>query len=161
MTDGTGKRLQLEGYTSAGKTGTTEMLVDVPLANGRTVKRYSKSNHIGSFVCWAPAEPGRTPALVALVVVEDPQENGHYGSQTAGPVVQDVLQFGLEYLNVPTSYETSASTDGGTAAVRHRMNRLLLNFVTSGWAQVNAAQPTPGVSFDGKMANDPTVICRR
>ena len=105
MTEGTGKRLQLDGYTSAGKTGTTEMLVDVQLPSGETVKRYSKSDHIGSFVCWAPAEPGRAAALVALVVVEDPQKNGHYGSQTAGPVVQDVLQFGLEYLNIPRSYD--------------------------------------------------------
>jgi cell division protein FtsI (penicillin-binding protein 3) len=111
MTEGTGKRLQLDGYSSAGKTGTTEMLVDVPLANGRKVKRYSKSNHIGSFVCWAPAEPGRAVSLVALVVVEDPQKNGHYGSQTAGPVVQEVLQFGLEYLNVPPSYEVPLMAD--------------------------------------------------
>ena len=111
MTEGTGTRVQLDGYSSAGKTGTTEKLITITTASGRTKKVYSDRNHIGSFVCWAPAEEGRQAALVALVVIDDPQENGHYGSQTAAPVVQDVLQFGLEYLNVPRSYQPP-SRDG-------------------------------------------------
>lgn len=94
MTDGTGKRLQLSRWTSAGKTGTTEKLI-----NGR----YADDRHIGSFVCWAPADPDRLPELVALVVVDDPRENGHYGGQTGGPVVQRVLEFGLNHLGVPPS----------------------------------------------------------
>ena len=93
MTAGTGKRLQLNGYTSAGKTGTTEKLI-----NGR----YAKDRHIGSFVCWAPASVERPAEFLALAVVDDPTENGHYGSQTGGPIVQDILQFALEYYRVPT-----------------------------------------------------------
>ena len=86
MTEGTGVNLQLDRWTSAGKTGTTEKLI-----NGR----YADDRHIGSFVCWAPADPERLPELVALVVIDDPQENGHYGSQTGGPVVQACSQYGL------------------------------------------------------------------
>jgi len=92
MDEGTGKNAQLIGYTSAGKTGTSEKLVD---------GRYSKEHHVGSFVCWAPASPGRTPEFLALVVINDPTANGHYGSETAAPVVQRVLQFALDQQQVP------------------------------------------------------------
>ena len=89
---GTGAKLGLDGYLSAGKTGTTEKLVD---------GRYSKEHHIGSFVCYAPADPGKRTELVALVVIDDSSKAGHYGGETAGPVVHRVLQFSLEYLKVP------------------------------------------------------------
>ncbi|MBA2480373.1 MAG: penicillin-binding protein 2 [Planctomycetes bacterium] len=92
MTEGTGKAADLDGYTAAGKTGTAEKLV-----NGR----YSHESHVGSFVCWAPAERGVKPELLCLAVVDDPTRNGHYGSETAAPMVQHVLQQSLEYLRVP------------------------------------------------------------
>ncbi len=92
MTEGTGRRVQLDGYSSAGKTGTTEKLVD---------GRYRSDRHIASFVCWAPAAPGIDPALLCLVVVDDPRANGHYGGQVAAPVVHDVLASALDYAQVP------------------------------------------------------------
>ena len=91
MTEGTAKKSGLVGYSSAGKTGTA-----VKVINGR----YDDDHHVGSFVCWAPASAQRAPELLALVVVDDPRENGHYGGETAAPVVQKVLQFGLEHLRV-------------------------------------------------------------
>ena len=99
MTNGTGRKLQIAGFSSAGKTGTTEKLVDVVDERGRTRKVYSKDNHIGSFVCFAPASDQAETEFVCLAVIDDPQENGHYGSQTAGPIVQDVLGFALEHVH--------------------------------------------------------------
>jgi cell division protein FtsI (penicillin-binding protein 3) len=92
MTEGTGKKADLAGYTCAGKTGTAEKLVG---------GRYSHTNHVGSFVCWAPAEPGVRPELLCLVVIDDPSKGGHYGAETAAPVVQKVLQAAMEALHVP------------------------------------------------------------
>jgi cell division protein FtsI (penicillin-binding protein 3) len=89
---GTGAKAQLEGYTSAGKTGTAEKII-----NGR----YSNDHNIGSFVCWAPASPSQRTELLALVIIDDPARNGRFGSQTAAPVVQKVLQESLELLRVP------------------------------------------------------------
>ena len=86
MTAGTGRRLQLKGYTSAGKTGTSE--------------KYQSEEHVGSFVGWAPASLQRRTEFLALAVVDEPQKNGHYGGQTAGPIVQDILQYALESYNV-------------------------------------------------------------
>jgi cell division protein FtsI/penicillin-binding protein 2 len=105
MTEGTGKKADLVGWTSAGKTGTTEKLV-----NGR----YSSANNVGSFVCWAPANPARQPELLAMVVIDDPSANGHFGSETAAPVVQKVLQFSLEHLRVPKD-QAEPEPDGHVA----------------------------------------------
>lgn len=87
MRTGTGRRVALDGWPSAGKTGTTEKLID---------GRYADDRHIGSFVAWAPAGPDVRPQYLCLVVVDDPRRNGYYGSQTAAPVVQQVLQAALD-----------------------------------------------------------------
>ncbi len=92
LTEGTAKRSALDGYSAAGKTGTAEKVI-----NGR----YSASHNIGSFVCWAPAEPNVRPELLCLIVVDDPSVGKGFGSVVAAPVVQQVLQQSLEYLRVP------------------------------------------------------------
>jgi cell division protein FtsI (penicillin-binding protein 3) len=92
LTEGTAKSAELDGYTAAGKTGTAEKVV-----NGR----YSNGDNIGSFVCWAPAEPLMRPELLCLVVIDDPSAGRGFGSVVAAPVVQQALQKSLEYLRVP------------------------------------------------------------
>ncbi len=92
MTEGTGSKVALNGYSSAGKTGTTEKLVD---------GHYSNQHHIGSFVCWAPANGVAQPEYLVLIVIDDPSKAGHYGSETAAPAVQRVLQFALEHNHIP------------------------------------------------------------
>ncbi|MBA3697270.1 MAG: penicillin-binding protein 2 [Planctomycetes bacterium] len=92
LTEGTAKSAELDGYTAAGKTGTAEKVV-----NGR----YSNGDNIGSFVCWAPAEPQMRPELLCLVVIDDPSIGKGFGSVVAAPVVQQVLQKSLEHLRVP------------------------------------------------------------
>lgn len=77
-TRGTGKNLQLDGYTCAGKTGTAE--------------KYTGNKFVGSFVCWAPAEPGVRPELLCLVVMDEPSEGSYYGGSCAGPAVRSILQ---------------------------------------------------------------------
>lgn len=96
MTDGTAKDSELEGYTAAGKTGTAEKVVG---------GNYSGAHNIGSFVCWAPAEPNVRPELLCLVVVDDPSVGKGFGSVVAAPVVQRVLQASLQHLRVPMSPE--------------------------------------------------------
>ncbi len=107
MTEGTGRKAELSGYTAAGKTGTAEKLVG---------GHYSHSNHVGSFVCWAPAEPNVEPELLCLVVIDDPSRGGHYGAETAAPVVQKVLQASLEYLHVPKRADLVAAEQEKLAA---------------------------------------------
>lgn len=100
MESGTGRRVQLDGWSSAGKTGTTRKVI-----NGQ----YSSDHHIGSFVSWAPARPDRTPDFIALVTVDAPERGtGYYGGATAGPVVKEILEFALDYEGVPRDDEMAA-----------------------------------------------------
>jgi cell division protein FtsI/penicillin-binding protein 2 len=92
LTEGTAKSAELDGYTAAGKTGTAEKVI-----NGR----YSNGHNIGSFICWAPAEPALRPELLCLVVIDDPSVGKGFGSVVAAPVVAAVLQRSLEHLRVP------------------------------------------------------------
>ena len=111
MTEGTGKDVQLDGYSAAGKTGTAEKLID---------GHYSHDRHVGSFICWAPAERGVKPELLCLVVIDDPSQGGHYGAENAAPVVQRILQQALEYRGIPKHADPGAEIRPGQVATTAR-----------------------------------------
>jgi cell division protein FtsI (penicillin-binding protein 3) len=89
---GTGEAAALEGYTICGKTGTAQKIG----ADGR----YTPGKFIASFLGFAPA---KAPALVILVVVDEPKKH-HYGGQVAGPAFRTIAQESLHYLNVMPSH---------------------------------------------------------
>jgi cell division protein FtsI (penicillin-binding protein 3) len=90
--DGTGKLAQVDGYTTAGKTGTAQK---IDPATGR----YSKTQYISSFVGFAPIN---NPAVTILVQLDSPSgASGHEGGGVAAPVFQRVASQVLAYLNVP------------------------------------------------------------
>jgi cell division protein FtsI (penicillin-binding protein 3) len=89
---GTGETAALDGYTVCGKTGTAQKIG----ADGR----YAPGKYVASFLGFAPAN---TPALVILVVVDEPRK-GHYGSEVAGPAFRTIAEESLQYLNVMPSH---------------------------------------------------------
>lgn len=96
VTEGTAKASQLDGWSMAGKTGTTEKLVDV---GGKKV--YAKDKHIGSFVAYSPAKPDLQAAMLVMVVVDEPTRSGHYGATVAAPAVKRIMEAGLTLLGIP------------------------------------------------------------
>jgi cell division protein FtsI (penicillin-binding protein 3) len=88
----------LEGYTSAGKTGTAQK-VD-PLTHA-----YSHTKYVGSFGGFAPIN---NPA-VTIVVVLDSAVGLHQGGQVCAPVFHRIAQQVLEYLHTPHDIELPAS----------------------------------------------------
>ncbi|MDH5753190.1 MAG: penicillin-binding protein 2, partial [Deltaproteobacteria bacterium] len=86
---GTGEKAMVEGYSVAGKTGTTE-LYDIE------ARGYSKTKHIASFVGFVPAE---NPELTIMVLVEEPKK-GRYGGVVAAPVFREIAQRALPLLGV-------------------------------------------------------------
>ncbi len=86
----TGGRAILEGYSSAGKTGTAQK---VDPATGA----YSKTKYIGSFAGFAPVN---NPQIVVTVIL-DSAVGLHQGGQVSAPVFHRVSQQVLEYLHVP------------------------------------------------------------
>jgi cell division protein FtsI (penicillin-binding protein 3) len=93
---GTGKKAILDGYSSAGKTGTAQKID----ASGR----YSHKQHIASFAGFAPVN---NPAVTVLVVLDSPA--GGYprdgGGEAAAPVFTRIAQQVLAYMNVPHDVE--------------------------------------------------------
>ncbi|MGC2744581.1 MAG: penicillin-binding protein, partial [Candidatus Angelobacter sp.] len=93
---GTGKKAILDGYSSAGKTGTAQKID----ASGK----YSHRQHIASFAGFAPVND---PAVTVLVVLDSPA--GGYphdgGGEAAAPVFARIAQQVLAYMNVPHDVE--------------------------------------------------------
>jgi cell division protein FtsI (penicillin-binding protein 3) len=93
---GTGKKAILDGYSSAGKTGTAQKID----ASGH----YSHRQHIASFAGFAPVND---PAVTVLVVLDSPA--GGYpkdgGGEAAAPVFARIAQQVLAYMNVPHDVE--------------------------------------------------------
>lgn len=87
--DGTGKRAQLDGYTSAGKTGTARKY-DVER------RSYASGKYVGSFVGFAPAE---APAVVIAVMIDEPA-GAYYGGDVAAPIFRDIAEQVLPELNI-------------------------------------------------------------
>ncbi len=88
--EGTGQKAALQGYTSAGKTGTAQK---VDPATGA----YSKTKYVGSFAGFAPVN---NPQIVVAVIL-DSAVGLHQGGQVSAPVFRRVMQQVLEYLHVP------------------------------------------------------------
>ena len=91
---GTGKSAILNGYSSAGKTGTAQK---IDPATGT----YSRYRYVASFTGFAPVN---NPALTVLVVLDSPV-GLHQGGQVSAPVFSRVAQQVLAYWNVPHDVE--------------------------------------------------------
>ena len=87
---GTGKKAILEGYSSAGKTGTAQKV-------DPATRAYSRTKYVASFAGFAPLND---PAVTVAVIL-DSAVGLHQGGQVSAPVFQRVTQQVLEYLHTP------------------------------------------------------------
>ena len=90
VSEGTAKRAQLNGYTSAGKTGTA-WKYDAKL------KKYDENKYVSSFIGFAPAD---TPSVVIAVVLDEPQGGARDGGQVSAPIFKDIAEQILPELSV-------------------------------------------------------------
>jgi len=95
---GTGKKAILEGYSSAGKTGTAQKVDPATHA-------YSHTKYVASFAGFAPIND---PAITVAVIL-DSAVGLHQGGQVSAPVFQRVTQQVLEYLHTPHDVELPPS----------------------------------------------------
>ena len=92
--EGTGSKARLNGYSSAGKTGTAEKI-------DPATHTYSHTKLVASFAGFAPVT---SPAIAIAVVIDTPTIGGEemrYGGQASAPVFAEVAQQVLEYLGIP------------------------------------------------------------
>lgn len=97
VTQGTGTRAQLSGYSSAGKTGTAQKIDETG--------SYSQTDFIASFVGFAPV---MNPAITIVVTIDSPRGENINGGEVAAPVFRRVAEGVLAYLNVPADLPGAA-----------------------------------------------------
>ena len=92
---GSASRADVYGYTEAGKTGTSEKVI-----NGQ----YSKKDHISTFVGFAPASK---PCFVLLIAIDDPEYKyipgvgkNQLGGMCCAPAFREIATRALQYLGV-------------------------------------------------------------
>jgi cell division protein FtsI (penicillin-binding protein 3) len=96
--EGTGPMAILDGYSSAGKTGTAQK---IDPATGA----YSHTKYVASFAGFAPVN---NPAVTVAVIL-DSAVGLHQGGQIAAPVFRRVAQQVLEYLHTPHDVDLPTS----------------------------------------------------
>ena len=84
---GTARRVNVQGYTVAGKTGTANKI-----ENGQYVDKY-----VASFVGMAPAGQ---PRLIVAVMIDEPSRGSYYGGAVAAPVFNEVTAGALRLIGV-------------------------------------------------------------
>lgn len=93
---GTGPRAAIAEFEVAGKTGTTQKIV-----NGR----YSSQHHVASFVGFFPAS---NPELVITVIVDEPTTGATgYGGTVAAPSFRRIAEPLIQYLRITPPVENN------------------------------------------------------
>ena len=81
--EGTARQAVIDGFRIAGKTGTTQKIID---------GKYSNRHHVASFAGYFPAE---NPSIMITIVVDEPKmSKGRlgYGGSVAGPAFREIGQ---------------------------------------------------------------------
>lgn len=90
---GTAPIADIPNYEVAGKTGTTQKIV-----NGK----YSTTQHVASFSGFFPIND---PRLAITVIIDEPQGEGvGYGGKVAAPVFRDVAEKCIRWLDIPPAH---------------------------------------------------------
>ena len=88
--DGTGQAAQVVGYTTGGKTGTAQKIDPV-------THRYTRGHYAAWFGGFVPAD---RPALVIVVMVDEPKGIHQHGGDVSAPIFSRVAEPVLRYLGV-------------------------------------------------------------
>lgn len=97
--DGTARRVKVDGYRAAGKTGTSKKAA---------VGGYG-DEYVGYFAGLAPAS---NPRLAVVVLINEPGGDVYYGGATAGPAFAEIISNSLRILNVAPDKDSVAYVKG-------------------------------------------------
>lgn len=93
---GGGARADIPGYTEAGKTGTTEKIIQ---------GNYSKKHHYSSFIGFTPASE---PKFLLYIAIDEPEYRympgigrTFFGGQCATPAFRNIMEKTYRYLGTP------------------------------------------------------------
>lgn len=103
VTDGTGKYVNIDGYSIGGKSGTSEPRYNV-----------QEEGYVSSFIGVAPTTDAK---VVVLVTLYKPTGDKYQGGETAGPVVNQIFTKILPHLGISSSNNATDSNDNNSSEV--------------------------------------------
>jgi cell division protein FtsI/penicillin-binding protein 2 len=99
---GTAPAADIPGFEVAGKTGTTQKII-----NGK----YSSTHHVASFAGFFPVGD---PKLAITVIIDEPQGEGvGYGGKVSAPIFRDVAEKCIRWLDIPPATTVSRGPVAG------------------------------------------------
>jgi cell division protein FtsI/penicillin-binding protein 2 len=119
---GTAPEAAIDGFDVAGKTGTTQKLIEVMRPNGQKRLEYTNKQHVASFVGFFPAtaRPGERQVAISVIVDEARVPNGGvaYGKLVAAPSFKAIGEKLIPILDLkPAGYPArlafAATNEGG------------------------------------------------
>lgn len=102
--EGTGQQAVLEGYTMAGKTGTAWQPCDVGYECVNERNELIGRHHTATFAGIVSNDDG--PALVVLVVIDEPKGERISGGRLAAPTVKRISEYALRQLRIPAELDS-------------------------------------------------------
>ncbi|MGC6490041.1 MAG: penicillin-binding protein [Flavobacteriales bacterium] len=137
---GTARNIKSSQYKIAGKTATTQLLIDGV---------YSSDRHMASFVGYFPSD---NPKYACIVMINDPLENGSYGGDVAAPVFKTISDFvyntdlSLQKNNYKNNLKAPVSKDGYKADLAAVFNSISIEVSSdnqnSDWVLTSAKYDT-------------------
>ena len=101
---GTGREATVEGFTVAGKTGTAWQPCDVGYECLNERDEMIGRHHTATFTGIVSNDDG--PALVVLVVIDQPKGDRISGGRLAAPTVSKIAEYALRQLRIPAELDT-------------------------------------------------------
>jgi penicillin-binding protein 2B len=130
---GTGRRVYIDGYRIAGKTGTAQKFID---------GNYAASKWVVSFIGYAPAD---NPQIVLCVIIDDPDigSDSNRSSEVSAPVFKDIMGKSLRYLNVP-----KANTSQGVTQLLDNSGVLMPDLSNASTSEAKDLLSRIGIGYD-------------
>ena len=100
---GTGREAAVEGFSMAGKTGTAWQPCDVGYACVNERDEMIGRHHTATFAGIVSNDDG--PALVVLVVIDEPKGDRISGGRLAAPTVSKIAEYALRQLRIPAELD--------------------------------------------------------
>jgi cell division protein FtsI (penicillin-binding protein 3) len=109
VTDGTGTKAAVPGYTVAGKTGTARKPLDEHMPGNGYMDLDGQYHYVSTFAGFVPAEQ---PALSIIVVLDEPDASRSiYASDVSAPAFAELAQAALRRFQVPPAVVTRDDPD--------------------------------------------------